>query len=241
MFAWWGRMVYRFRYIVIAVMVALCAIGGVFSLDLGKHVTQSGFFDDGSESVRASVLADEVYGRDRRATSSASSPHRRARRSTIRSGRRRSSTNWTRSRPTTPTSSSVVRLPAWFPEAAARDTGQGPRVRLHHPQGRQRRRSPEQLQGDRARPADVDDGKIKLAGLNPLANELTGTIAKDQKRMEVLALPLVAIVLFFVFGGVVAASLPVIVGGLSIVGSLGILRLVISMPANPCTSSPSRS
>ena len=42
--------------------------------------------------------------------------------------------------------------------------------------------------------------------------------------MEVLALPLVAIVLFFVFGGVVAASLPVIVGGLSIVGSLGILR-----------------
>ena len=38
---------------------------GVFSVDLGKHVTQSGFFDDGSESVRASVLADEVYGRDR--------------------------------------------------------------------------------------------------------------------------------------------------------------------------------
>jgi RND superfamily putative drug exporter len=36
--------------------------------------------------------------------------------------------------------------------------------------------------------------------------------------MEVLALPLVAVVLFFVFGGVVAASLPVIVGGLSIIG-----------------------
>ena len=32
---------------------------------LGKHVTQSGFYDDGSESVKASVLADEVYGRDR--------------------------------------------------------------------------------------------------------------------------------------------------------------------------------
>ena len=44
--------------------------------------------------------------------------------------------------------------------------------------------------------------------------------------MEVLALPLVAVVLFLVFGGVIAASLPVMVGGLSIAGSLGILRLI---------------
>ena len=29
MFAWWGRTVYRYRYIVIAVMVALCLAGGV--------------------------------------------------------------------------------------------------------------------------------------------------------------------------------------------------------------------
>ena len=65
MFAWWGRTVYRFRYIVIGVMVALCLGGGVYGMSLGKHVTQSGFYDDGSESVQASVLADEVYGRDR--------------------------------------------------------------------------------------------------------------------------------------------------------------------------------
>ena len=34
------------------------------------------------------------------------------------------------------------------------------------------------------------------------------------------------VVLFFVFGGVIAASLPMIVGGLTIAGSLGIMRLV---------------
>ena len=44
--------------------------------------------------------------------------------------------------------------------------------------------------------------------------------------MEVLALPLVAVVLFFVFGGVVAACLPVMVGGLSIAAALGIMRLI---------------
>ena len=64
MFAWWGRTVYRFRYAVIGVMVALCLGGGVYGISLGNHVTQSGFYDDGSESVHASVIADQAYGRD---------------------------------------------------------------------------------------------------------------------------------------------------------------------------------
>src|SRR5215208_5797797 len=65
MFAWWGRMVYRYRYSVIGVMVALCIGGGIFGISLGDHVTQSGFYDEGSQSVHASVTADEAYGRDR--------------------------------------------------------------------------------------------------------------------------------------------------------------------------------
>ena len=54
----------------------------------------------------------------------------------------------------------------------------------------------------------VDGVNVKLAGLQPLASELTGTIGEDQKRAEVAAIPLVAVVLFFVFGGVVAAACP---------------------------------
>ena len=65
MFAWWGRTVYRYRFIVIGVMVALCLGAGIFGISLGKHVTQSGFFDDSSQSVKASVLGDDTYGRDR--------------------------------------------------------------------------------------------------------------------------------------------------------------------------------
>ena len=64
MFAWWGRTVYRYRFIVIAVMVALCLGGGIYGASLGKHVTQSGFCDEGSQSVHASLLADAAYGRD---------------------------------------------------------------------------------------------------------------------------------------------------------------------------------
>ncbi len=65
MFAWWGRTVYRYRFVVIGVMVALSLLGGIFGISLGKHVTQSGFYDDGSQSVKASVLGDNTYGRDR--------------------------------------------------------------------------------------------------------------------------------------------------------------------------------
>ena len=65
MFAWWGRTVYRFRYIVIGVTVGLSLLGGIFGMSLGKHVTQSGFYDGGSQSVKASVLGDDTYGRDR--------------------------------------------------------------------------------------------------------------------------------------------------------------------------------
>ena len=64
MFAWWGRTVYRYRYIVIGVMVALCLGGGVYGISLGQHVTQSGFYDEGSQSVHASVVSDKAYGRD---------------------------------------------------------------------------------------------------------------------------------------------------------------------------------
>src|SRR5262245_62838886 len=45
-------------------MVALCLGGGVFGISLGSHVTQSGFYDEGSQSVHASVIADKTYGRD---------------------------------------------------------------------------------------------------------------------------------------------------------------------------------
>ena len=36
MFAWWGRTVYRYRFIVIGVMVALSLLGGIFGVSLAS-------------------------------------------------------------------------------------------------------------------------------------------------------------------------------------------------------------
>ena len=51
-------------------------------------------------------------------------------------------------------------------------------------------------------------------------------MSQDISRAEFYALPAVALLLLVVFGSLVAACMPLIVGGLSIVGSLGVLSIL---------------
>ncbi|MBY0387850.1 MAG: MMPL family transporter [Mycobacterium pseudokansasii] len=232
MFAWWGRIVYRYRFIVIGVTVALCLGGGVFGLSLGKHVTQSGFYDDSSQSVKASILGDQVYGRDRTGHIVAifKAPD----------GKTVNDPAW--SKKITDELNRFVhdhpdQVMGWAGYLRAPDTTSAV-VKGMATEDKKYTFVSIPLKGDDddtiltnykdIAPSlqKLDGGTVQLAGLEPVAEALTGTIATDQRRMEVLALPLVAVVLFLVFGGAVAACLPVMVGGLSIAGALGILRLV---------------
>jgi trehalose monomycolate/heme transporter len=234
-FAWWGRTVYRYRYIVIGVMVALCLGGGVFGITLGQHVTQSGFYDEGSQSVHASVVADKAYGRD-------TSGHI--------IGIYTAPEGKTIDDPAFQKKilDNLAQVEKDHPDQILRSIGyfKNPDVLTTMADAdKQHAFMSIQLKGDND---DAilnnynknvgEDGKtvkealnipgvdVKQAGLQPLASELTGSIGDDQKRAEVAAIPLVCVVLFFVFGGVVAAALPGIIGGLTIAGALGIVRLL---------------
>lgn len=226
MFAWWGRTVYRYRYIVIAVMVALSIAGGIFGMSLGKHVTQSGFYDDGSQSVKASLLADGAYGRD-------TSGHIVAI-YTAPDGKTVDDPAFTkkildnldaaqRDHP-----DEILRAIGYFksPELLSNMADVDKKHAFMSIQ--LKGNDDDTILNNYKKVKDsfaIDGVDVKLAGLQPLANELTGTIGVDQQRAEVAAIPLVAVLLFFVFGGVIAASLPAIIGGLSILGALGIMRL----------------
>lgn len=232
MFAWWGRTVYRYRYIVIGLMVALCLGGGIYGIDLGKHVTQSGFYDEGSQSVRASLLADGAYGRDRTSHIVAIL--------TPPDGKKVDDPQWSKEMVdeldsfTKKHEDKVVGWAGWLRAPESTDAT----VQQMKTQDMRKTFVSIPLKGDGDDEIlknyqdvapdlkQINNGDIKLGGLNPLASELTGTIGVDQQRAEVAAIPLVAVLLFFVFGGVVAASLPAIIGGLSILGALGIMRLV---------------
>ena len=67
----------------------------------------------------------------------------------------------------------------------------------------------------------VDGVETDIAGLQPVAGALQDGMDADLVRAELIALPLVFLLLIVVFGGVVAAFLPVAVGVLTILGSLG--------------------
>jgi RND superfamily putative drug exporter len=67
---------------------------------------------------------------------------------------------------------------------------------------------------------------VTAAGLGPVYWALTNTMRDDLKRAELIAIPLTAAFLVMVFGGLVAASLPLVVGAMSISGTFFILWLL---------------
>ena len=67
---------------------------------------------------------------------------------------------------------------------------------------------------------------VQVGGATAVADALDEGMADDIARAEQLGLLLVAALLLFAFGSVVAAAMPLIVGILSIMGSLGVLSIL---------------
>jgi RND superfamily putative drug exporter len=73
------------------------------------------------------------------------------------------------------------------------------------------------------------DGVTVRAGGDAMVNvEITEQSQRDLLLMESLAIPISFVVLVWVFGGVLAAAVPLAVGGLAILGALAVLRGVTS-------------
>ncbi|MRH87972.1 MMPL family transporter [Nocardia sp. SYP-A9097] len=66
----------------------------------------------------------------------------------------------------------------------------------------------------------------QFTGFSALTDDYNTESVHDVALAETVAFPVTLILLLFILGGLVAASFPVIVGGLTIFGSLGALRLI---------------
>ena len=71
---------------------------------------------------------------------------------------------------------------------------------------------------------DRDGVTVRAGGDAIAATQINLQTQKDLKLMESIAIPLSFLVLVWVFGGLVAAALPLAVGGLAIFGSMAVLR-----------------
>ncbi|MFZ2176762.1 MAG: MMPL family transporter [Rhodococcus sp. (in: high G+C Gram-positive bacteria)] len=230
MFASWGSLVYRARFTVIGIMVALMLGSAAYGLSLQEHLSQSGWDDPGSESVAAAKLADGTFGRD--TNSDVVALYTAPEGKTIEDPEFQAKVV-----------ENLERVAAEYPDKILKINGGyfkvGNAPRLAAAADADKRHAIESIAIAGANDTEVtanfrdvknafyiDGVDVQLAGLQPVSGALNDTMAKDIKRMEMLAIPAVGVLLFFVFGGVVAAALPLIIGGLTVVGANGVVRLI---------------
>jgi RND superfamily putative drug exporter len=70
---------------------------------------------------------------------------------------------------------------------------------------------------------------VAFTGSGVVASEVSDQSARDLRTAEMITAPIVAIMLLVVFRGLVAAALPLVVGGFAVLGTLLILRLLSSL------------
>ncbi|MFB7895738.1 MMPL family transporter [Streptomyces xiamenensis] len=78
----------------------------------------------------------------------------------------------------------------------------------------------------RGSPADLPALSVQLGGPVAVLEELQSTIAADLLTAELIAVPLTLIILVVVFGGLVAALLPLGVGIVAVLGTKAVLRVL---------------
>ncbi|WP_330251735.1 MMPL family transporter [Nocardia sp. NBC_00565] len=229
MFTRWGDLVYRLRFAVIGmVAAALLALGG-YGLGLEDHLSSSGWDDPTSQSAQAAKLSDEAFGRDHNSDVIVLYTAPDGKTIDDPAFRQQIVDN-------------LNSLPRDHPDEIAKvngaywQTDTGPASPLTFgSKDKKYTFASIAVQGDNDTDMVRNFRKVKdifyipgvdvqVAGLQAVAGTLNDTMAADQKRMEILAIPAVAVLLFFIFGGVVAAALPLIVGGLTVIGAWGIVR-----------------
>jgi uncharacterized membrane protein YdfJ with MMPL/SSD domain len=67
---------------------------------------------------------------------------------------------------------------------------------------------------------------VAMGGFAPGFNETNDQTREDLTKAELIAFPILALLLLFVFRGVVAAAIPLLLGVISIVGTLLVLRIM---------------
>ncbi|WP_431955662.1 MMPL family transporter [Nocardia lijiangensis] len=226
----WGRFVHRNRYLVLAGFALAVLLSGWYGRDLADRLSQEGWFDESSESVAASELADATFGRDTDSDlillytvpqgSTVDSPEVRAAVTAQLRGLLerypdrilKIDSYW--DSPFTANASDPTKTHAF---ASVGLRGEGTATVENY-------LAIKDALGAGGEGGGPGGTTVQLAGLQPIVEGINTGMQNDIQRAELIALPIVAILLYFVFGGVIGALLPVLIGGMTILGTQGILR-----------------
>ncbi|BCL16256.1 MMPL family transporter [Micromonospora sagamiensis] len=221
MFAWWGRVVVRLRWAVLAAALALVAVGATWGAAVFDQLTGGGFDDPASESSRAVVRITEELGPQGADVIVLFSSD------------------------TTTVDQPAFRDPVAATLARLRGHAEVSQVTSWY-----ETQAPTLVSDDRRatyalvqlRATDVDDKTAAYGDLVPVFDtpgvrtETGGTVpfnhvaneqtTEDITKAEILSMPVLLVLLILIFRGLVAAMTPLLIGGLAILGAFIAVRLL---------------
>ncbi|MCS5480537.1 MMPL family transporter [Corynebacterium sp. YIM 101645] len=229
MFEKWGHFSYRHRRLVpLIVIAAIVVLYAVFGLRLDDRMSQEGWDDPGSSSTAAAAIELETFGRDNSGDVILlfEAAEGRSINDPVTFGAIASHLEDLK----TGHPEEIAHVTSYFDTRNAQLINEDGTVAFAaiglRGDGEQTLRDFRAIE-DSLVAEDLPDGvETRVAGATAVADSLDDGMAGDIVRAEVVALPLVGLLLLVVFGSVVAAFMPLIVGVLSIAGSLGILSIL---------------
>jgi uncharacterized membrane protein YdfJ with MMPL/SSD domain len=213
---------------VVAAAVLVMAAAGIFGVPVAGSLSSSGFQDPAAESARATqLLTDKFHRGDLQmlitvtAPDTAGSPAARAVGLSIVDQLRRA-----------PNVAAVTS--AWSaPPAEAKDLvskdGKAGLIIAGLSGGESAAQNTAQTLSDevaREHPVGPTGVIVRSGGVATVNAQITSQLQHDLLLMESIAIPLSFLVLVWVFGGLLAAALPVAVGLMAILGSMAVLRFI---------------
>ncbi|WP_434743231.1 MMPL family transporter [Micromonospora sp. SH-82] len=232
MFAWWGRVVVRARWAVLAAAVALVVLGSTWGVGVFGQLSGGGFDDPASESSRAAErIATELgpQGADLIVLWSARENGQGAEGGTsggtVEDPAFRDPVTATvaglREQP------SVASVTTWYDTQAPALVSTDRRATYALVQLNPRDEDGKLAAYEELRPRlDAPGLRTQVGGAVAFLETVNTQTTRDILRAELISMPILLVLLVLIFGGLIAASMPLLVGGLAILGAFVAVRVV---------------
>ena len=208
----------------VAIAALVMVVAGIFGIPVAKSLSAGGLQDPTSESARAAKLLTDKFGQGDvqllfvvSARDGATSTGARAVGTDI-------ADQLSRSAHVTSVTSAWTAPPAAAASLVSKDGRSGLIVAGVSGGETDSQKYADALSERFAR--DRNGVTVRSGGVAMVNAQITEQAQRDVLVVEAIAIPLSFIVLVWVFGGLFAAALPVAIGGMSILGSLAVLRLI---------------
>ncbi|MGV0788703.1 MMPL family transporter [Mycolicibacterium sp. XJ2] len=208
------------RIIAIAVLVMVAC--GIFGIPVAKHLSAGGFQDPTSESAKATQLLVDKFGQGDmelilsvHSDEGAQSPTARAVGEELAAE--------LRAAPSVVGVTSLWSAPSTAAPALVSEDGKTGLIVAGITGGESAAQKHAKELSERL-VHDRDGVTVRAGGEAMIYVQINGQSERDLLKMEAIAIPLCFVALVWVFGGLLAAALPLAIGGLAILGSMAVLR-----------------